>query len=718
VAVLLTAAIILGLLGTLAAWQLAQRALDVERRALAETSEGTALQALESRLGRQERLLRSASGLFSAMEEVGRDDWRRFVAELDLPSNFPGLLGIGYSEWLLPEEVAEHEARVRAEGYTGYAVHPPGERLRYSAIVYLEPFEGRNLRAFGFDMWQEPVRHEAMARAVETGLPSLSGRVTLVQEDGTDAQHGFLLYHAIYEPGTPRETPEQRWAALRGWIYSPFRAGDLVRATLAGSTVRAAWLWDGPVGGELLYASRPGEPPAGTGREIVLAGRAWTLQVEPVGVGTLGRAVPWLAVAGGLAGTVALSVLVWGLGTTSQRAHALALRMSEASRLNEERFRGLLESAPDAMVISDPGGRIVLTNAQAERLLGYSKQEMEGMPVERLLPPSLRERHGGLLTTPTGPLSRVADQELSVKRKDGSELAAELSVSPLPTESGSLYTAAIRDLTERRRLEEQKRRAEEAVRDLERLRQVHAFRTEFINTAAHELRTPLVPIRAELFLLKSGAAGLAEQGRRSVEVLDRNVARLGDLVDDLLDAARFQAGRLALDRAERDLHELARDAVDSFRQAARERGVMLAHEASGDGEAAFDPARMAQVLYNLLANAIRFTPAGGQVVVRSGVAGGWATLEVQDTGAGLRPEDMQRLFQPFVQVHPGPPSRTGSGLGLYISRGLVELHGGSLTAASDGPGRGSRFTARWPARDPGSRPSGSGGPAEGTEDGG
>lgn len=188
---------------------------------------------IRERLTAYALILRGGAGLFVRSGRVGRDEWRAFVDLLRADESVPGIQGLGFAVQLRPDQLADHIDEVRAEGFPNYTVRPPGQRELYSAIVYLEPFRDRNLRAFGFDMYSEPVRRAAMERACDSGDAALSGKVELVQEDGNDVQAGALMYFPVYRQGAPLDTVEQRRAALIGWSYSPYRVRDLMSGILA-----------------------------------------------------------------------------------------------------------------------------------------------------------------------------------------------------------------------------------------------------------------------------------------------------------------------------------------------------------------------------------------------------------------------------------------------------------------------------------------------------
>jgi len=239
---------------------------------------------------------------------------------------------------------------------------------------------------------------------------------------------------------------------------------------------------------------------------------------------------------------------------------------------------------------------------------------------------------------------------------------------------------------------EAERRQQEA-REVERLRELDRFKTNFLNAAAHELNTPLTPLSLQLHLLE--AADQQENPvarKRAIGILRRNVERMSLLVQDMLDVARLQSGRLTIERQPVDLAALVRDAVDTYKAPAEAKSMRIEVEGPETLTVSIDPKRTSQILYNLVSNAIKYSPAGGRVVVRYGGTASEVRVEVEDTGLGFSEEQLARMFVPFGQAHVQQVSTPGTGLGLFISRGIAERHGGSLVAVSPGPGHGATFT--------------------------
>lgn len=357
------AALVIGLLATTYA--------TLEMKKVAEREASNRFQAtcdqlmlkIVERLKAYSLLLRGGDGLFDASENVTREEWRRYVDSLHAAETVPGHQGIGYSMVIPSAELASHTKRMRDEGHPDYKVWPEGPRDPYSSIVYLEPFAGRNLRAFGFDMLSEPTRRAAMERARDTGEPALSGKVTLVQEDGHDQQAGTLMYVPVYRHEQPLETAAQRRTAILGWVYSPYRMKDLMTGivhdwTVPGMAKLDLHIYDGEKATpeSLLFDSDPRnepdvKPPFLTTREIEFNGTRWLLLFNGGDVASRVNYAPAWATA--VAGSVISLLLFVLLVTLDRRSEAQKSAESLAAQIRGMAFYDSLTELPNRRLLHD-----------------------------------------------------------------------------------------------------------------------------------------------------------------------------------------------------------------------------------------------------------------------------------------------------------------------------------------------------------------------------
>ena len=224
--------LVLSLCATLWAWYATRDAAEEKAHLLFDFRVQETENAILKRMQDYEQVLRGAAGLFAASQKVDRDEWKAYIGSLDIEERYPGIQGIGFAPRIPSDQKAAHVRLVRADGFPDYDIQPPGNRELYTPAMYLEPFRGRNLRAFGYDMFSEPMRRHAMERARDNGTPTLSGKVLLAQETDKNIQAGTLLFLPAYKIGMPHNTLAERRAALIGFIYSPFRMDNLMHGIL------------------------------------------------------------------------------------------------------------------------------------------------------------------------------------------------------------------------------------------------------------------------------------------------------------------------------------------------------------------------------------------------------------------------------------------------------------------------------------------------------
>jgi PAS domain S-box-containing protein len=382
---------------------------------------------------------------------------------------------------------------------------------------------------------------------------------------------------------------------------------------------------------------------------------------------------------------------------SARKAAEVALVESRA------RLSAVIDSAHDAIVAIDDRGRVVLFNAAAEAMFGRPAADVLGRSFLPMVPPRLR---GEAMET----VRRVAldaaggvggGRTLGVLHADGTEFPVESTLAPVTVDGGTLYTLVMRDARERRRIVSAERARAEA-------EAASRAKSDFLSRMSHELRTPLNAVLGFAQLMEIDAdAPLASAQRERLRAIREAGGHLGALIDELLDLTRIESDRLKLRHEPIDVPAVCRQSLRLVSLAAAEAGVRLVGLPDDGPSLAMhgDPTRVRQVLVNLLSNAVKYNRRGGTVRLSAGEdAGRWSWIEVEDDGPGIAPADRERLFEPFERLGREHGSIEGSGIGLALSRRLVELMGGRIEVDSE-PGRGSRFRVRlpsapWPAVPP------------------
>jgi PAS domain S-box-containing protein len=674
---------------------------------------------LVRRMATYEQVLHGARGFLRGSVEVSQRDFADYYAIQGLNQRFPGIEALGIAAIIPPQKLAAHVAAMRAAGFPGYEVKPPGPRTIYTSITHIQPFADRNLRAFGYDMFSEPVRRAAMEAARDSGAAAATGKVTLVQEGANNVQPGFLMYVPVYHPDLPRGTLEERRAAIVGWVYAPFRMNDLMRG-LGGEHVSdlEVAIYDGRQAAEstLLYRS-PGARAASaramfTHTDVIdTAGRPWTITIRsaPQLEATLDKRPTTAIAVTGVGLGLLLSLVVWLLATERRRALQLASGMTlelreSRDRIDAERqrIRLILQNAYDAFLAVGPDGRVTDWNGQACKLFGWKEEEALGRDAATLVAmPEERERwrariqafaasgNCGLLAGPT---------ELLLADRHGGAIPVEIAVTALPTPAGFGATAFVRDIRPRKELEERERqrqlRLEEARMVALRSQKLEAV-GKLTGGVAHDFNNILHIISANVQLMMRNDEG---SRKRLLGIMD-GVERGKKLAAQLLAFARRQplhpsVVNLAqlIERMDSLLHRAAGDAIEiRFTLPAQPWNTLV------------DPNQLENVLLNLVINARDAMDGHGAITIAldniridegSELAnpnirpGEYVTIAVSDTGSGMPPDVMERAFEPFFTTK---PEGKGTGLGLSMAHGFVKQSGGHIRLAST-QGQGTTVT--------------------------
>ncbi|MBO9681083.1 MAG: CHASE domain-containing protein [Flavisolibacter sp.] len=690
--VLLLCSIVLTIVG----WYVSRNHLREKTRDRFEYRISNIESAIEERMSAYEQVLRSTVGFFNASDTVTRADWNRYVQTLRLQQFYPGIQGLGFTVRLFPNEVEGFTKKIRAEGFPQFTVWPGELRNEYHPIVYLEPFEGRNLRAFGYDMFTEQNRKEAMQRAMDTGEPALSPMVILVQENGKDVQKGCLLYLPVYNNNISLATVHERRTALKGFVYSPFRINDLMHGILGSVSPDVEFeIYDGKNSdvAHLFYAShgyKGGQSKTGlsSSRDLKVAGHDWTLvfTAGPRLVSLYEANQPTIiAIAGILVNLLLLFILV-RLNSLSTRNRQLA----ERYKAEKDRYEIVSQSTNDIIWEWDILNNTVHCNKNYETVLGY---QLTGSPLSyetwiSHIHPDDRERIIKKMNSFPHSGNKFWSDEYRLVKLDGSSIHI--------LDRGRLLYDAMKEpvrmvgsminITERKQSEETQRRFNEQLEKTVQERTMELQRSNedlerFAHVASHDLKEPVRKILTFIDVIKMNHQ--ASLGRDAV-LLDRlakSASRLNQLIESIL--AYSKVNYEPQQAQSINLNAVVQDVKDELELIISEKRAQIVAGPLPVIEGSF--VLLHQLFYNLLNNALKFSKAGVQPIItiqsRTLPAGGdeMVEIKVEDNGIGFSQEYADSIFQSFVRLH-SKDRFEGTGLGLALCKRIAERHAGTIDA--------------------------------------
>lgn len=667
-----------------------------------ETAVARSRSDIEKRLETYIAILRTGRGLFAASDRVTRREFRAYVEQLDLEKRYLGIQGIGFSVRSQPQELPALSANLKQQGFQNFQIHPNSPRSEYHSIIYLEPLDRRNQAAIGYDMFTEPTRRAAMEQARDTGAPVASGRVTLVQEIDPQKQAGFLIYMPIYRGGRTPATIAERRSALQGFLYSPFRADDLFAGIFNNEEFLPVdfQIYDSTTlsANHLLHQSRQDPPLPANYRPqfrvvetLKVADRPWSIVFTSRPELTQGDNLATYIAIGGI--LLAFVLFAW---TRSRWRYQLAIAESET------RFRTLVEQSPLSTQILSRDGRTIQVNRAWETLWGTPLDQVKDYNllhdpqlVEKGVMPLIRRAFAGeAIMLPA--ITYDPNQTIpGVSQSTVPQRWVQAYIYPVKDASGDVREVVIvhEDITARKIAEDAlQQRTEELMR-------ANRLKDEFLSMLSHELRTPLNAMQGWTTMLRTRKLSETAQAQ-ALETIDRNTKTLTQIIDDLLDVSRIISGKLLLKITEVQLIPTLNAAIETVQAAANAKAIQIERDFDPTVKTLLaDGSRLQQIVWNLLSNAIKFTPKQGRVSIAMGQVESHIQIQVSDTGKGISPEFLPHVFERFRQADSSTTRNFGGlGLGLAIVRHLVELHGGTISAASEGEGKGATFTVNLPIR--------------------
>ena len=685
---------------------------------------------VESRLYAHARILQSGAAFFNASEVVSRRAWQEYNELQKIEQQLPGIQGIGFALLIPPAALAGHLRDIRSEGFPTYQVFPSGDREVYTAIIYLEPFSGRNLQAFGYDMFSEPVRRAAMERARDEDSAILSGKVRLVQETDDQGQPGTLMYVPVYRKGLPKDTVAQRRAALYGWVYSPYRMYDLLQGILGErdpgqEQQMLVQIYDGasPVPQALLYSSQAADEPAYVSgarlaRQISIDfnQHRWTLCLAQAGGRRLATpyALSWLTLVGGTLSTLLLFALIRALQNTRDHAQRMADALTDDLRKERQRLGCILQGTNVGTWEWNVQTGELRINEKWAQLFGYTREELAPVSIstwdERTHPDDLVRSNDLLERHFSGELPFYAcDCRMKHKAghwvwiQDRGQLITRTSEgSPL------MMFGTHADLTKRKQVEAEKEQLEAQNQQLRKSESLGCM----AGAVAHHFNNQLMGVMGNLELammysaVSSGEAGLSECLAVAMQSAHKASVISGLMLTYL---GHTQATIEAL-----DLSQVCLQALPLLRAAMPGSVGLVTHLPTPGPIINANALQIQQVWTNLMTNAweARSTESNTLSLTVKLTFGSaippairfpvdfhpgheiYACLEMADTGGGLMEKDFDKLFDPFFST-----KSTGRGLGLPVALGIVRAHYGVITVENN-MGCGSIFRVFLPTVKP------------------
>lgn len=442
----------ISLIVALFVWSFSKEYYQNRAQALFEAKVRTNIDHLEKRILIYENVLRSSVAYFQGSESVNHQEWHQFIQTLQIQKFYPGMQGIGFSLMIRPDEVAKVEHEMR-KNFPNFTIKPTGMRDQYSSILYLEPHDNRNVHAIGYDMYSDPTRREAMERARDTGLPSASGRVRLVQEIDSDVQPGILMYLPLYKMGKKTDTLQERRNALVGFIYSPYRMKNLLNAIVLNDSLVNFEVYDGEKKSQNTLLYRSFEPSAYVSRyhshqTIEIAGRTWYLDFASTpefDTATDSQYPVFLTFGGVLVYFILLTIIVMLI-----RSRKMVRVKTDELETNRSWLNSLLKSATDGVHILDSEGNLIEYSSSFIRSLGYNEEEAHHLTIFDWEAQVSKE---DILNVMSSMTQYPVTFETRFRRKDGSVFDVEITSQEVILNEKRYISASSRDISERKNVE-------------------------------------------------------------------------------------------------------------------------------------------------------------------------------------------------------------------------------------------------------------------------
>ena len=677
------------------------------------------------------------SRFYASTATFNRSRFRNFIISY-IDAN-PEIQALEWIPRVSQDARTRYESTARGDGFADFVISersPEGTlvaatlRAEYYPVYYIEPIEGNEV-ALGFDLASNETRLTALEKARDTGRIVATARIKLVQE--ASQQFGFLVFKPVYKQGTEPSTIDARRLNIEGFMLGVFRIGDILETSLApirsrftnfDITVRDI---SAPTEKQLLHflkaeKATPSPPVSSTTSQLKdsqaqfehtvsfkVADRQWsvTLATDELRMTFNQQLAGWAILLIGLMFTTLVTFYYLSSRYNIIKTQKLVQKRTNELSRSEGLIRSVLETVGDGVITINERGTVQSINRAAEIIFGYKADEVIGNNIVMLMPDPYAAEHDGYLRRYQDTAEKRIigiGREVEGLRKDGAHFPLDLVVSEVVFEGKSIYTGLVRDITEKKesdkKLHDYAQQLEwtniEISDALKKAEEATLAKSAFLASMSHELRTPLNSIIGfSSVLRKNKAQNLNEKDLKYLERLTVNATDLLNLINDILDISKIEAGELALDEAETDLGELIHETVDQMKGHGKAGETQIVVELPENVEPLrTDRTRLKQVLVNLIGNALKFTNKGTvTVAVEVNPADrSVAKISVKDTGIGIPADRLQMIFEAFQQADNSISRKYGgTGLGLAISMRICQAMDCGLLVESE-EGVGSTFT--------------------------
>lgn len=716
---------------TIVAWRWQQ---DVQREAMESVGnqESAAITAeIRERLRLHAQFLRSVQAFASAGNARDLAAWRRFAQEIDLSDNLSGLYAFAYAPLVQPEQLQAFVATTRRQAdRSEFKIFPVRSGETLAPILFIAPDMPEQRKAIGFNLFSEDSRAQAATLAATMRDVSMTGPIVLLMDHAAQ-RTGFMIMQALYRPGMPLNNTQERRVAFDGIVLTAYRLDDFLKSTKHGLNANfTVQIFDESLTSEnagdgkakLIYTTDPdfkgGVDDKHFHHEIDFAGRNWILHFYPQRTAFEDRSldIPGLILFGGLAGSALLALLVFNLTTHRQRVEHHARQLTRDLHRSEERFRLATAGSNDGIWDQNLQTQEDFISPRMAEIFGFPPTQAPARLSDfvAMVAPEDADRCAEALRLHMK-CNIPLDMQLRIRKANGDPGWIRVRGEAVRNAQGlaTRIAGSVTDVTDRQRDDDELRRHRDHLQELvsertasledalQKMQAANQAKTEFLANMSHELRTPMHAILSfsELGEDKANSIG-QEKIAQYCSRIQQSAKRLLALIDELLDLSKIEASRLELDYAPTDMLALIQQVEAQLEPLLQQRQLTLVTECRvADRIIDADAARLTQVVQNLLSNAIKFSPEGGTIRVEIDAgqlpAGRRAAdhgirearaIRFIDSGVGIPADEVESIFDKFVQSSLTKTGAGGTGLGLAISRGIVRQHRGTIVAKNNAEG--------------------------------